>query len=103
MVHMAAASGVLVVCAMESEAVHLRRRLADPQELPSAAPAWPLSRGSLHGTEVTLLVTKIGFANAAAATSAVLAGGWRPRAVLNYGCAGAHDAAIREGDVVRRR
>ena len=94
---------VLVVCAMESEAVHLRRRLSDAEELESPAPrAWRISKGTLHGgaVEVRLLLCNIGEANAAGGTSAVLASGWRPEAVLNYGCAGAHDASIREGDVV---
>lgn len=95
------APSVLVVCAMESEAVHLRQRLTDAEEVPSPAAAWPISRGSLHGAEVSVLVCGVGEANAAGATAAVLAGGWRPRAVLNYGCAGAHEASIREGDVVR--
>jgi nucleoside phosphorylase len=92
---------VLVVIAMESEAVHLRRRLADVQEIPSPAPRWPFARGMLHGCEVSVLVCGVGEANAAGGTAAVLAGGWRPRAVLNYGCAGAHEVSIREGDVVR--
>jgi nucleoside phosphorylase len=101
---MAPPLSVLVVCAMESEAVHLRRRLSDAEELPSPAPrAWKLSKGVLHGVDVRLLLCNIGEANAAGGTSAVLAsGGWRPDAVINYGCAGAHDATIREGDVVRQ-
>lgn len=101
---MAPPLSVLVVCAMESEAVHLRRRLSDVEELPSPAPrAWKLSKGVLHGADVRLLLCNIGEANAAGGTSAVLASGtWRPDAVFNYGCAGAHDATIREGDVVSR-
>ena len=94
---------VLVVCAMESEAVHLRRRLCNVEELESPAPrAWRISEGTLQGgaVEVRLLLCNIGEANAAGGTSAVLASGWRPDAVLNYGCAGAHDPSIREGDVV---
>eukprot|EP01043_Picozoa_sp_COSAG02_P014677 COSAG02_NODE_609_length_19574_cov_18.178537_13_plen_155_part_00 len=99
---MAPPLSVLVVCAMESEAVHLRRRLSDVEELPSPAPrAWQLSKGVLHGADVRLLLCNIGEANAAGGTSAVLASSaWRPDAVINYGCAGAHDATIREGDVV---
>ena len=97
-----APTSVLVVCAMDSEAVHLRQRLADVEELESPAPrAWRLTAGTLHGAEVRLLLCNIGEANAAGGTAAALAGGWRPDAVLNYGCAGAHDASIREGDVVR--
>ena len=91
----------LFVCAMESEAVHLRRRLSDVEELASPAPrAWRVSKGVLHGADVRLLLCNIGEANAAGGTSAVLASGWRPDVVINYGCAGAHDASIREGDVV---
>jgi nucleoside phosphorylase len=96
----ASAPSVLVICAMESEAVHLRRRLTSPEEV-RAASVWRMTRGSLHGAEVSVLVCGVGEACAAAGIAAVLAGGWRPRAVLNYGCAGAHDASIREGDVVR--
>ena len=100
-VHMAPPMSALVVCAMESEAVHLRRRLSDVEELVSPAPrAWRISKGVLHGADVRLLLCNIGEANAAGGTSAVLASGWRPDVVINYGCAGAHDAAIREGDVV---
>ena len=95
------APSVLVVCAMESEALHLRQRLADVEDVPTPAAAWRMSRGSLHSAEVSVLVCGVGEANAAGATAAVLAGGWRPRAVLNYGCAGAHEVAVREGDVVR--
>ena len=68
----------LFVCAMESEAVHLRRRLSDVEELASPAPrAWRVSKGVLHGADVRLLLCNIGEANAAGGTSAVLASGWR--------------------------
>ena len=91
-----------MVCAMDSEAVHLRRKLASVVEEPSPVPGyWRVSRGKLHGVDVRLLICNIGIANAASSTAAVLSGGWRPRYVLNYGCSGAHGAAIREGDVVR--
>ena len=89
---------MLVVCAMESEAVHLRRRLASAEDLSSSV--WRMTRGRLHGAEVRVLVCGVGEACAAAGTAAALAGSWRPQAVLNYGCAGAHEVSIREGDVV---
>lgn len=93
---------VLVVCAMEEEAVHLRRRLVDPVEETMPSAAWRLTRGAVGGVGVRLLICNIGEANAAAGTAAMLSSsGWRPRAVINYGCSGAHAAHIREGDVVR--
>ena len=93
---------MLVVCAMEEEAVHLRRRLVDPVEETMPSAAWRLTRGAVGGVGVRLLICNIGEANAAAGTAAMLSSsGWRPRAVINYGCSGAHAAHIREGDVVR--
>jgi adenosylhomocysteine nucleosidase len=87
----------VVMCAMESEAVHLRRVLDDQREEPLYR--WRRTRGALRGTAVEIVVTGIGMAYAAAATSAALIDG-RPRAVVNYGCAGAHREDIHAGDVV---
>ena len=88
---------IAVVCAMESEAVHLRRRLAQVEELPLAR--WRRTRGALGAATVDLVVGGIGLVNVAAATSALLVLD-RPEAVLNYGCAGAHREDIAPGDVV---
>jgi len=92
-----AADGVLVVCAMDSEAVHLREMLEGVHEEPVGR--WRRSRGRLGEARVDLIVSGIGLAYAAAATTAALLDG-RPRAVLNYGCAGAHRADIHAGDVI---
>ncbi|HLT20474.1 MAG TPA: 5'-methylthioadenosine/S-adenosylhomocysteine nucleosidase [Thermomicrobiales bacterium] len=94
---MSVADGVLVVCAMDSEAVHLREMLTDVDEQPVGR--WRRSRGRLGEVPVDLVVSGIGLAYAAAATAAALMNA-RPRAVFNYGCAGAHRADIHAGDVV---
>lgn len=88
---------VAVICAMESEAVHLRRRLEHPHELPLNV--WRRTRGRLGAHEVDIVVCGIGLINAAAAT-AVLCGGERPRAIFNYGCSGAHRDDLGPGDVI---
>ncbi len=90
-------SVIAVICAMESEAGHLRRRLDSTHEAPLSR--WQRTRGRLGAVPVDLIVSGIGLINAAAATAAlcVLA---RPRAVLNYGCAGAHRDDLGSGDVV---
>jgi adenosylhomocysteine nucleosidase len=86
-----------VICAMESEAVHLRRMLADVDEQPVGR--WRRSRGRLGDARVDLVVCGIGLAYSAAATAATLLEEL-PRAVLNCGCAGAHRDDIHAGDVV---
>jgi 5'-methylthioadenosine/S-adenosylhomocysteine nucleosidase len=88
---------VAIICAMESEATHLRRRLADTWEEPLAR--WRRTRGRLGGTTVDFVISGVGLINAAAATSAlcILA---PPITILNYGCAGAHHEDIAPGDVV---
>ena len=88
---------IAVICAMESEAGHLRRRLDGTHEAPLSR--WRRTRGQLGVAPVDLIVSGIGLINAAAATAAlcVLA---RPRALLNYGCAGAHRDDLGPGDVV---
>jgi nucleoside phosphorylase len=88
---------VVTICAIESEAVHLRQRLADTREVPLAR--WRWTRGRLGGTTVDLVISGVGLINAAAATSALCAVE-PPRALLNYGCAGAHREDIARGDVI---
>ncbi len=86
-----------VICAMESEAVHLRSVLDEVQERPLAH--WRRSQGTLAGVGVEIVVCGIGMVNAAAATTAlcVLEA---PRAVVSYGCSGAHHRDVFAGDVV---
>jgi adenosylhomocysteine nucleosidase len=88
---------VAVVCAMESEAVHLRNRLTKAEELPLSR--WRRTRGRLGDAQVDVIVCGIGLINAAAAT-ATLCALERPDAILNYGCSGAHREDIQPGDVV---
>jgi adenosylhomocysteine nucleosidase len=88
---------VVIICAIESEAVHLRQQLEDTQEVPLAR--WRRTRGRLGGTTVDLVIAGVGLINAAAVTSALCATE-PPPALLNYGCAGAHREDIAPGDVV---
>ncbi|RIK44128.1 MAG: hypothetical protein DCC58_08685 [Chloroflexi bacterium] len=90
---------VAVICAMESEAVHLRRRLEQPHERQLSL--WRRTTGMLGPMEVEIIVSGIGLINAAAATAVRLAATEpRPLAVFNYGCAGAHRDDIEAGDVI---
>jgi adenosylhomocysteine nucleosidase len=82
---------------MDSEAVHLRRRLADARE--DAIGPCRRTRGRIGATAVDLVVSGIGLINAAAATSALCAVD-PPATLLNYGCAGAHRDDLGPGDVV---
>lgn len=88
---------VAVVCAMDSEAAHLRERLAEATEVPLAR--WRRTRGRLAGVEVDLIVSGIGMVNAAATTSALCLLD-PPDLLLNYGCAGAHREDLGPGDVI---
>lgn len=94
---MSDAGHILVVVAMDSEAVHLRRMLDGVDEDPVGR--WRRSRGTLKGAAVDLVVSGIGLAYAAGATTAALMDR-RPSAILNYGCAGAHHVDIHAGDVI---
>lgn len=88
---------VAVICAMESEAVHLRERLREPEERPLHV--WRRTAGWIRKIPVEIVVCGIGLINAAATTSALCIG-QRPRAIVNYGCSGAHRNDIGCGDVV---
>lgn len=86
-----------VICAMETEAVHLQRRLDDPRTEPLAH--WKRTRGTIAGAPVDIIICGIGLINAAAATSALCVQE-QPRAIFNYGCSGAHREDIAVGDVI---
>lgn len=88
---------VAVICAMDSEAVHLRERLEDAVEDPFHV--WRRTRGRIGSVECQIIVSGIGLINASATTSALCIGR-RPRAIINYGCSGAHRADVACGDVV---
>lgn len=82
---------------MESEAVHLRDRLEEPEEI--GLTRWRRTRGRIGGHVVDVIVSGIGLINAGAATTA-LCTLERPAAILNYGCSGAHREDIGPGDVI---
>jgi adenosylhomocysteine nucleosidase len=88
---------VAVVCAMESEAVHLRRRLTESHEI--GLSRWRRTRGRLGNVTVDIIVSGIGMVNASAATATLCALD-SPAAIFNYGCAGAHREDLDAGDVV---
>jgi adenosylhomocysteine nucleosidase len=90
-------TGVAVVCAMESEARHLRERLTGAQEL--GLSRWRRTRGTLGNVTVDVVVSGIGMVNAAAATATLCALD-PPATLFNYGCSGAHRADLEAGDVV---
>jgi len=88
---------VALVCAMESEAVHLRRRLTETSEI--GLSRWRRTRGRLGDVTVDLVVSAIGMVNAAAATATLCALD-PPSALFNYGCSGAHREDLDAGDVI---
>jgi adenosylhomocysteine nucleosidase len=90
-------TAVAVVCAMESEARHLRQVLENAREDPVSC--WRRTSGHIGHRRVDVIVSDIGLVNAAAATAALCALE-RPAVILNYGCAGAHRNDIMLGDVV---
>lgn len=88
---------VVVICAMDAEAVHLRQRLDHAREEPLHT--WRRTRGLMADMPVDIIVSGIGLIYAAAATAAACLDK-APRAIVNYGCAGAHRADIAPGDVI---
>jgi len=79
---------VAIVCAMDWELAHARAALGSLE-----------SRGSVGEVAVVLAVCGIGMASAAAQAQAVISR-YAPRALLNYGCAGAHRTDLLLGDIV---
>jgi adenosylhomocysteine nucleosidase len=86
-----------VVVAMEAELQHLLRLVTPVREVHDG----PWRDRFVMAGEVSLiaLCSGIGMVNAAAATEHLI-GRYAPRAVLNYGCAGAHRRDVLPGDVV---
>ena len=91
--------GYVVVVALQEEAEHLLKHLDARTELPLLGGVWPRTAGTINGAEVEVVISHVGIANAAAATTAVLLL-LEPVAVLNFGCAGAHAEALAAGDVI---
>ncbi|HUZ01870.1 MAG TPA: 5'-methylthioadenosine/S-adenosylhomocysteine nucleosidase [Thermomicrobiaceae bacterium] len=88
---------VALSVAMPSEARHV---LADlDRARPIAVGPWRGWCGVVSERPVVLLLTGIGMVNAAAGLAALLSR-WRPRAILNVGCAGAHRVDVMPGDVI---
>jgi 5'-methylthioadenosine/S-adenosylhomocysteine nucleosidase len=87
----------LLIAAMPSEMRHALDAVsrADRHQLGP----WVRWDATLDGRPVNLLLSGIGMVNAAAAVSRALAE-LSPVAMINFGCAGAHQASMEPGDVV---
>lgn len=88
---------VAVIVAMESERVHLDELI--PALTRDDSDIWPTWTGTTNGIPLVVVECGIGMVSAAAATEHVVAA-WQPRAILNYGCTGAHSRELFPGDVV---
>jgi adenosylhomocysteine nucleosidase len=86
-----------VVVAMESELQHLLQRVTPVREVPDGP--WLDRVVSAGDVPLIALCSGIGMVNAAAGTEHLI-GRYAPRAILNYGCAGAHRRDILPGDVI---
>jgi adenosylhomocysteine nucleosidase len=82
---------------MEAELRHFLAAATLDREV--LAGTWRDRLVRLDGVAVVALCSGMGMVNAAAATEHLIAG-YRPRAVINYGCSGAHRRDILPGDVV---
>jgi nucleoside phosphorylase len=100
---------VVILCAVEEEALHVRAGLDSGSVREGVVRGTPLrlTTGTCGGgaVRVELVVTHIGAANAASATTAVLLeralrGAAPPDALISCGCAGAHREDLLVGDVV---
>jgi len=92
-----------VVCAVEEEAVHFRRQMAQTSELPLRG-CRRRTRGRVGKWIVDLVITDIGMANAATAVTALCLEDSKAQgalaAIINFGCAGAHTIDLALGDIV---
>src|SRR3954470_2911051 len=86
-----------VVVAMESELQHLLHRVTPVREMRDGP--WLDRFVSAGNMPLIALCCGIGMVNAAAGTEHLI-GRYAPRAILNYGCAGAHRRDILPGDVI---
>mmetsp|Transcript_4078 Transcript_4078/g.10471 ORF Transcript_4078/g.10471 Transcript_4078/m.10471 type:complete len:299 (+) Transcript_4078:173-1069(+) len=93
---------VIVVCAVEEEADHVKRYLAESVVMPLRRPARQRVRGVLEGRKdliVDVVTCGVGVVDASMVVSALLLES-TPACVLSVGCSGAHSKHIRPGDVV---
>lgn len=88
---------VAIIVAMESERMHLDALIPGLEK--HADGIWPTWTGRIHNVPLVIVECGIGMVSAAAATEHVIAT-WRPDAILNYGCTGAHSRELFPGDVV---
>lgn len=86
-----------IVVAMQSELQHLLAHVTPEREIQDGP--WLDQFVSLDGAPLVLLRCGIGMVNAAAGTEHLISQ-YAPRAILNFGCAGAHRRDILPGDVV---
>ena len=86
-----------VVVAMESELQHLLHRVTPVREVRDGP--WLDRFVSAGDVPLIALCSGIGMVNAAAGTEHLI-GRYAPRAIFNYGCAGAHRRDILPGDVI---
>ncbi len=86
-----------VVVAMESELQHLLQRVTPAREVLDGP--WLDRFVSAGDVPLIALCCGIGMVNAAAGTEHLI-GRYAPRAILNFGCAGAHRRDILPGDVI---
>jgi adenosylhomocysteine nucleosidase len=88
---------IAVVCALDDELAHLR------DALPPGREEWRGNRCVWHteldGLPIVLALCGIGMMSAAAVTESVIEQ-YRPAAVLNFGCTGAHRRELLPGDMV---
>ena len=86
-----------VVVAMEAELRHLLERVGTEREAEDGV--WRDRYTTVGGVPVVAVCCGIGMIDAAAGSERLI-NAHRPRAVLNFGCAGAHRRDIMPGDVI---
>ncbi|HLI51652.1 MAG TPA: 5'-methylthioadenosine/S-adenosylhomocysteine nucleosidase [Thermomicrobiaceae bacterium] len=92
-----AGTAVCIVAAMESELRHALAALDSAE--PSTFGPWNVWYGWIDDVPTLLLLCGVGMVNAASALTAILPAA-QPRAVINFGCAGAHSPDLAPGAVV---
>ena len=96
--HRALLEPIAIVCALDWELAHLRGLLPG-----GTSEDWHdghlVHLGQLEHQPLVLAACGMGMVSAAAGTQYVISR-YAPRAILNYGCAGAHRADLLPGDVV---
>jgi adenosylhomocysteine nucleosidase len=88
---------VVLVVALEAELRHVLAAVGRVREKQDGI--WLDRYATVAGLLVVAVRSGVGLINAAAATERVI-NAYRPRVVLNYGCAGAHRRDILPGDVI---